>query len=38
MKTNFVWIIPYYGGKTQIQIMDTAHADATAVTNNQQKL
>ena len=37
MKTKFVWIILYYQKekKTQLQITDRAHANVTAVTNNQ---
>ena len=37
MKTKFVWIILCYRKekKAHLQIMDTAHSNATAVTNNQ---
>ena len=35
MKTEFVWMILYHRKKKQLQIMDTAHANVTAVTNNQ---
>ena len=36
MKTKYVWIILYYREKkAQFQITDTAHANVTAVTNNQ---
>ena len=40
MKSKFVWIVLFYPKKTktQLQTMDTAHANVTAVTNNQQKL
>ena len=37
IKTKFVWIIIYYRKekKTQLQIIDTAHAKVTADTNHQ---
>ena len=38
MKTKFVWSILYYQKEkknTKLQIMDGAHANVTAVTNNQ---
>ena len=39
IKTKFVWIIIYYWKekKTQLQIIDTAHAKVTADTNHQWK-